>query len=171
MFSSETKIPRARVAVLIGKKGATKKEIQKRLNVKLEVSAEGDVIVSSEDSFENYLAIKIAKAIGRGFNPKIAFYLLNDQYLLEVINIKDYVGNSKVKLQRMKARVIGTQGKSWKMIEKMTDTNLAVFGKTVAIIGSNENVDVAKQAVDKLLHGADHGKMFGFIERQKSRHF
>ena len=74
-------------------------------------------------------------------------------------------------MQRMKSRVIGTQGKAWKMIEKMTDTNISVFGKTVSIIGLNEDVEIAKQAIDKLLHGADHGKMFEFIERQKARHF
>ncbi|HLD16003.1 MAG TPA: KH domain-containing protein [Candidatus Nanoarchaeia archaeon] len=171
MFSSETRIPKARVAILIGKKGATKRDIEKRLNLKIEVTPDGDVTVNGEDSFENYIAIKIIKAIGRGFNPKIALYLINDQYLLEIINIKDYVGNSKVKMQRMKSRVIGTQGKAWKMIEKMTDTNISVFGKTVSIIGLNEDVEIAKQAIDKLLHGADHGKMFEFIERQKARHF
>ena len=171
MFSTETKIPKIRVAILIGKKGITKRDIEKRLNVKIEVTPEGDVTVNGEDSFENYIAIKIIKAIGRGFNPKLALYLINDQYILEVLNIKDYVGNSKAKMQRMKSRVIGTQGKAWKMVEKMGNVNISVFGKTVSIIGLIDDVEIAKQAIDKLLHGADHGKMFDFIERQKTRHF
>ena len=171
MFSLETKIPKNRVAVLIGKKGATKKELEKRLNVDIEVNVDGEVNVTSEDNFENYICVKIIKAIGRGFNPKIAMYLINDQYILEIINMKEYSGNSKVKLQRMKSRIIGTEGKAWLMIEKMSAVNISVFGKTVSIIGLIADVEVAKQAIEKLLHGADHGKMYDFIERRKSQHF
>ena len=74
---SDIKIPKVRVAVLIGKKGVTKRLLQKKLSVKLIISPEGDVEVIGEP-FEMMVAIKVVRAIGRGFNPKIALLLMND---------------------------------------------------------------------------------------------
>ena len=43
MYEEELKIPKDRVAVLIGKKGETKRAIQSRTKTKIRVSKEGDV--------------------------------------------------------------------------------------------------------------------------------
>ena len=41
----ELKIPKARVAVLIGEKGSTKRLLEKKLKIKLNISTEGDVML------------------------------------------------------------------------------------------------------------------------------
>lgn len=167
MFSVELKIPKDRVAVLIGKKGFTKKSIQSRTHTIIEVSKEGDVLITGNESVDVFNASPVVKAIGRGFNPEIATMLLNEDYSLEIINIQDFTKKSKKKFVRMKARLIGTGGKARNVLEKLTMTDISVYGKTVSIIGKVEDVLVAKMALEKLLKGSPHGNVYKFIELQK----
>lgn len=161
----ELKIPRQRVAVLIGVKGNTKKLLEKKLKIKLEVSKEGDIIIDGEE-LDAYLAERIIKAIGRGFNPVIALTLTNEEKSLEIINIKDFSGKSKKKLTRIKARVIGRQGRARELIELLTKTDIVIYGKTVAIIGDLEKTLIAKTAIEKLLNGSPHGNVYKYIEEE-----
>lgn len=168
MFDYEIRIPKDRVAVLIGKKGAVKKKIQRLTNTKLIVdSKEGDVIVEGEDSFAAYNTKLIIKAIGRGFNPDIALLLINEDYSLEILDITEFTGKSKKNIQRIKARVIGTGGKAWKMIERLTSCHLSVYGRTVSIIGLTEEVTLARQAVEDLLKGAPHSNVYKYVQDKK----
>lgn len=168
MFDYEIKIPKDRIAVLIGKKGAVKRKIQRLTHTKLVVdSKEGDVTVESEDSFAAYSTKLIVKAIGRGFNPDIALLLTDEDYSLEILDITEFVGKSNKNLQRVKARVIGTGGKAWKMIERLTSCHLSVYGRTVGIIGPTEEVTLARQAVEDLLKGAPHGNVYRYVQDKK----
>ena len=160
---NEIKIPKARVAVLIGKKGEVKKKIEKLGKVKLNISKDGYVIIKGE-GLDCYLAIQVIRAIGRGFNPNIALDLLKENYLLDIINIKDYTGKSEKKFIRIKGRLIGKKGKAWKKIEEKTDTKISIYGKTIAIIGKIDNVYVVRRAFERLLRGAPHGKVYKFID-------
>jgi len=161
----ELKIPKSRVGVLIGKKGETKRLIQKNTKCKLEISAEGDVIITGE-SVDEFICENVVKAVGRGFNPLIALNLINDEYLLEIINIKEFTKGSEKKFKRIKSRLIGTQGKTRKVIERLTNCNLVIYGKTVSLIGGVETIIIARKGVEKLLSGSPHGNVYGFIERE-----
>ena len=167
MFSEELKITKDRVAVLIGVKGATKKKIEKKANIKLDITKEGEVTITGEDSLNIFNSVPIIKFIGRGFNPEVALKLLNEEYSYELINIYDFTGKSKAKFTRIKARLIGTKGKARSVIEKLTDTNICIYGKTVGIIGKVMDVILAKAALEKILKGAPHGNVYKFIELQK----
>ena len=169
MYSQEIKIPKERIAVLIGKKGSTKKQLQKATESIITVSKEGDVLIEGEDSLKVYSALHVIKAISRGFNPLIAQTLLNEENTMEILNIHDFTGKSKSKFTRRKARVIGTKGRAWKTIEDLTLTDISVYGKTVAIIGMHENVILAKQAIEKLLRGAPHSNVYMFLEEKRRK--
>jgi ribosomal RNA assembly protein len=168
MFSYEIKIPKNRVAVLIGKKGFVKRNIQRLTNTRLIIdSKEGDVTIESEDSFAAYNTQSIIRAIGRGFNPNIALMLINEDYSLEVLDITEFTGKSERNIKRIKARIIGTKGKAWKMIERLTGCYLSVYGKTVSIIGPVDNVVLARQAVEDLLKGAPHANAYKYVQDKK----
>ena len=165
----QLKIPNERIACLIGKKGLEKKEIEKKTKTTLKInSEEGDIIIEGE-SLNCYNCKKIIKAIGRGFNPKTALYLLDEDYYFELISIDDYSGKSKNNLTRIKARLIGIKGRAWRTIEKMTNTYLSIYGKTVGIIGLQEDVLLAKQALINLLQGSKHANVYAYIEKHKSK--
>jgi len=169
-MSEELKIPKERIAVLIGEKGTTKRKIQKLTNTKITVSSkEGDVLIEGEDNYQLYLTKNIVSAIGRGFNPEIALKLLKEDYTFDIINIHEFSGKSKKQEERIKSRVIGKEGKARNTLEKMTNTSISVFGKTVGVIGNLEDVYLAKKALDKLLNGSPHSNVYKYIEREKER--
>mgnify|MGYP001559735031 FL=1 len=165
---ADLKIPKARVAVLIGKKGVGKRFLEKKLKVKIRVDKEGEVQIEGE-GIDAMVAQRIVRAIGRGFNPKITLLLQHDTYHMEIVQIKDFA-HSAADVARIKARMIGTKGKAWKMLERLLEVDISVYGNTVSIIGEAEKIELAKQAVEKLLQGAPHGKVYLFIEKQKKIH-
>ncbi len=163
----EIRIPKDRIAILIGKKGEVKREISKLTNTKLQInSKEGDIIINGDDGFNVYLAKKIINAIGRGFNPEIALALLNDDNNLEIIDISYFSRKTKNDLKRIKSRLIGTKGKAKKLIEDLADVELSIYGKTISIIGNQINLSIARHAVINLLQGSRHGNVYSYLEKQ-----
>lgn len=170
MYQEEIKIPKERIAILIGKKGKTKTEIEKKTNTQIEVSsAEGDVTIKGEDSLEVYKTVNIVKSIGRGFNPEAALMLLNKDFCLEIVNIKDFTGKSKKKFTRIKSRIIGAKGKARRVLEELTNTEISVYGKTVCIIGEVEKAIFTREAVERILSGAPHSNVYAWIEKNKEK--
>ena len=166
-MQEEVKIPKERIAILIGEKGSTKRKIQTKTHTKIQVNShEGDVVITGENSLEVLNAKTIIKAIARGFTPKIALKLLNDELILEIINIKDFSGKSKKSEERLKSRIIGTGGKARRTLERMTNTDIRVYGKTVAIIGKQEDVYLAKRGAEIILNGAPHSNAYIWIKKQ-----
>jgi ribosomal RNA assembly protein len=169
-FSYEIKIPKERVAVLIGKGGETKKDIEESTSSYIDVdSKEGDVIIKGPDSLKIFTALNVVRAIGRGFNPDIALLLLKSDYSLELLNISDYVGKSTNKTIRFKGRIIGKEGKSRQVIEELSETYISVYGKTVGIIGMPENVSAARRAIESLLGGAPHSHVYKWLEKRRTQ--
>ena len=129
-YSYELKISKDRLAVLIGKDGEVKKDLESATNTEITIdSREGDILVSGEDALGLYTAREIIKAIGRGYNPNIAKMLLKADYCFEIIVVSDFAGKSKDAIGRLKGRVIGRDGKSRKVIEELTETYISVYGK------------------------------------------
>lgn len=170
MYQEELKIPKDRIPILIGKKGTDKSKLEKLTNTKITVnSKEGDVLIEGNDSFNVFKTKKVITGIARGFNPDSCYDLLSENYALEILNIQDFVGKSKSRIQTIKSRVIGTKGKARKLVERLTHCEICVYGKTVSILGTVENCYIAKRAVEMLLNGSPHGNVYGWIERQKTR--
>lgn len=168
-YSYELKIPRDRIAVLIGKKGEIKSQLEEETKTKIKVdSDEGDVTISGDDALNLYTTREMIKAVGRGFNPDIAKLLLKQDYCFEAIMLADY-GKTKNDFERLKGRVIGTEGKCRKLIENLTETYISVYGKTISIIGETENATIARRAVDSLLKGSTHSTVYRFLEKQRSQ--
>ena len=168
-FRYELKIPKERIAVLIGREGKTKGEIEKSTKTTLDIdSKEGDIIIIGEDGLGIYTAKEVITAIGRGFNPEIALLLLKVDYSFELINLADVVGKSKQGQLRIKGRIIGTQGKTRAHLEELTETYISVFGKTVAIIGTTESVQMAHNAIEMIIEGSTHSSVYKWLERKRS---
>ena len=166
-YSYELKVPKNRVAVIIGKNGDIKKDIEESTKTKLAIdSKEGDIFVSGEDALGLYTAREIIKAIGRGFNPEIARLLLKPDYVFEVVDVSEFV-KSKESMLRLKGRVIGKEGKSRRLIEELTECNISVFGKTISIIGLPEPVANSRRAIESLLKGSTHANVYKWLERRR----
>ncbi|MEM0282548.1 MAG: RNA-processing protein, partial [Desulfurococcaceae archaeon] len=106
------KIPVERVGVLLGGGGAVKKEIEEKTRTMLTIDpTTGSIII--EPAFPNTTALELMKAqniiraIGCGFSPERAFRLLEDDQILEVIDVRQYVGDKPNHLKRVLGRIIG----------------------------------------------------------------
>ncbi len=161
-------LPKDRVGVAIGKNGKVKEEIERRGKVKLSFDSEGGEvwITSGEDPLSTLKVKNVLRAIGRGFSPEKAFRLFEDDQYLEVINLADYV-NSEKAMVRLKGRVIGERGRTRETIETVSGVHVSVYGKTVALIGELEKLQVAKRAIEMLLEGAKHSTVYRFLERAR----
>jgi ribosomal RNA assembly protein len=167
IFRYELRIPKDRIAVLIGKDGEIKEKLESATHSRLEVdSREGDVFVIGHDVLNLYQLRDIVKAIGRGFNPEIALLLLRSDYAFELIQLSDYSPHKNHQI-RLKGRVIGKGGKTRELIEELTDIHISVYGKTIAIIGPIENANVASRAIDMLLSGSPHSNVYKWLEKKR----
>jgi ribosomal RNA assembly protein len=164
------KIPKDRIAVLIGVKGAGKKELEEYSYSKISIdSKEGDVTISGKDAIKLYELREVVKAIGRGFSPETARLLLKPDYMLEVISLKDYGVDNKNKLIRVRSRIIGTGGKARRTLETLTRTNLSIYGKTISVLGEANDVANAKRAIDMLITGSMHSGVYKWLEGQRRK--
>lgn len=166
-YSYEIKIPKERIAVLIGKEGTVKRDIERQLDIRIEIdSSEGDVTITGKDALQLLAGREIIKAIARGFNPEIALLLLKPDYTLDVINLADAARTPK-DLERLKGRIIGAGGKSRRVIEDLTETNISVYGKTVSIIAEIDAMLIARHAIEMLIEGSCHRNVYKWLEKQR----
>ncbi len=165
-FVLSLKIPKERIAVLIGTKGEIKKKIEEVTNSKLNIdSEEGDVFIKGDDGLNIYTAREIVKAIARGFNPNIAMLLLKQDYSFELIDLKSI--KSKNSMMRIKGRIIGDEGRARKNIERLTDTKISIYGKTIGIIGRVEHSNICKKAIESLIAGSPHSSVYRWLEKKR----
>ncbi len=163
------KIPKERLGILIGRKGSVKKKIEELLSVKLYIdSKEGIIRIKnlSDDVLAVWKARDIVRAIGRGFSPEKALKLVSDDYILNIIDLTEIVGDSRKALIRQKGRIIGEGGRTRRFIEEMTGADLSIYGKTVSIIGTFDEVQVAREAVLMLANGKPHGAVYRMLQRK-----
>jgi len=166
-FRYELKIPKERIAVLIGTSGIEKSKLEKQTHTQITIdSKEGDVIIEGTDALLLYTCREIVRAIARGFNPDIATLLLKPDYGLEVITILDFA-KSKNDVIRLKGRLIGEKGKSRNTIEDLSGAPLSIYGKTISIIGDFEGLQIARRAIEMLLQGSAHRNVYKWMETQK----
>jgi Predicted RNA-binding protein (contains KH domains) len=50
---------------------------------------------------------------------------------------------------------------------EMAEVNMAVYGKTVSLIGEMDNIMIAKEAIEMILNGSRHKSVYGFLEHKK----
>lgn len=168
MYQGELKIPKERIAIMIGQKGAIKRELEKKTCTKLFIDAKENLVtIRAEHSIDLYKAEPVIRSIGYGFNPRVAERLLDEECCLETIEIKEFAGKSRDKFVRLKSRCIGKNGKARKNIEQLTNTHIAISDSLISIIGKIEEVIIAKQAMENLLHGSKHSNVYRYIIKRK----
>ncbi|WP_457614392.1 KH domain-containing protein [Methanopyrus sp.] len=173
--TERVKIPKDRIGVLIGKDGETKRYIEEKTGVELRIDSNtGEVEIRPTERVKDPLDIIKAKecvlAIGRGFSPERAFRLLREEDAsLEVVNLYELVGRNPKALERQRARIIGREGRTRQLIEELSGADVSIRGKTVALIGTPRQLQIARKAIEMLASGAPHGRVYRFLEDQRRK--
>ena len=120
------RIPKNRIAVLIGKHGSTRKMIEEACGASIHIeSNSGDVSViwPEGEIIDPIIKMKLPDvifAIGRGLAPKRAVQLIDDEVFLRMYDIREWVGRQPNQTRRMRSRLIGTNGRIRSLIEELT---------------------------------------------------
>jgi len=171
--SGFVRIPKERVGVLVGPDGKVKAYVEEKLGVELKIDSEaGDVTIllkqNADDPSLVFRARDVVTAIGRGFAPEHAFRLIRDEdAVFDVIDLRAVFGRSESDVKRVKGRIIGMNGKTRRIIEELTTADVAVYGHTVGIIGTFEQADVARRAVQMLIEGSQHHTVYNFLANKR----
>jgi ribosomal RNA assembly protein len=171
--SAFVRIPKDRIGVLVGPDGKIKKAIEEKLAVTLQIESDtGGVTImlaeNAKDPSTLFKAKDVVTAIGRGFSPEHAFRLIRDEEaMLDIIDLRLIFGKSESDLRRVKGRIIGMDGKTRKIIEELTETNICVYGHTVGIIGNIEQVQAAREAIQMLIEGSSHGTVYRYLHKKR----
>lgn len=168
------KVPGERIGVLIGRKGAVIGKIKQECRVNVDVESEsGNVIVRYDSSSliegNPFKALEIISAIARGFSPERAFKLLDEDVVFQLLDIRDYVGNSQSSMNRLKGRIIGERGKSRRTIEELSGADVSVYGHTVGFIGIFEAIKVAVEAIVILSKGSSHRSVYAMLQNYRRK--
>lgn len=170
------RVPQDRIAVLIGSKGVARKSLQKAAGCKsLFINSEtGDVDVrwGEPGTYDPVRALKlpeVIKAIGRGMAPSKAIKLLEDDWFFRLIDLKEFVGKRSNQQRRVRARIIGSQGKIRKRIENLTGSEITIYGSTVVVVGEEDGLESAVDAIERLASGSEHGPVIKGLEKSRKR--
>ena len=166
------RVPKERIAILIGSDGEVVRQVKRMSGgVRLYVDSEsGEVNIDLGKAEDPTMALKAAdfvKAVGRGFSPERAMKLFNDDYYFQLLDIRDYCGKNPKQVRRLRSRIIGTDGKTRRIIEDLSGCELSIHGNTIGIIGSIERMSIATTAVDMVLSGSVHSSVYKFLEAKR----
>ncbi len=163
-MSEIIRIPEERIKILIGTKGQTKEKVEEKCNVSLRIS-ESEVEIDGEPA-DVFFAQDIIKAIGRGFEPRKAFMLLNPEQTFYLISLRELDLTDKT-ITRIKGRIIGEDGRIKLAIEESTDSFVSVYGSTIGIISNVETVHYAKEAISMIINGSQHSSVLAYLSKAK----
>ncbi len=138
--------------------------LEKELNVKITVDPTGAVTIEPRENTtldQIMKAKEIIEAINYGFDINTALELKKSNYVLMVIDLRDYIDKNKINhLIRIKGRIIGEEGKARKTIEELSGAKIVISDKAVAIIGEYENAKAAREAIEMLILGRQHATVY-----------
>jgi len=155
-----------RLGVIVGRDGANKSALEKAFNVILNVDSKTSTVYISPIQGMTPLEVMRAKqaieAISLGFSLEDALQLSDENWCFEVLDLNEMARNAD-DLRRIKARIIGEEGKARRNIEQMARVKIVVSEKTVGIVGECDNVEVARKALMMLVQGRSHGTVYGYL--------
>lgn len=167
-MTQHIRAPNDRIGVIIGQKGNTKKIIEEKGQCKLKIDSKTGMVQihDAKDPLEELRTRDAIAAIARGFSPEKALRIMDEEELtLETINLSNIATNEK-EIKRISSRIIGTNGRMREHIEKMTDCNISIYGKTISIIGKPKEKQTAHTSIQMLINGAPHGPVYSFLEKK-----
>lgn len=127
---------------------------------------DGKEVVITGDPFDEYNAKNVMQAFARGFDIDTACRLLSDDYYFKTIDLKD-IFSKKERIQRIKARIIGKEGRAKEYMQSISGAELSIYGDTVSVIGTVDEMRIISAALDILIEGGTHKKAYVVMEKTK----
>ena len=148
----------------ISKIKRNKRLLEKKLKVRLNIK--GNNVDLQGDEIDIFVAEKVLQAVERTFPLNTALLLIEQDYVLESLNIKDI---TKKKPDIVKARIIGTKGKTLKLLSELSECNIVLHDNIVSILGPAEKIKEAITALTNLIRGSKQSNVYKYLQKQKKK--
>jgi ribosomal RNA assembly protein len=139
----------------------SKTKLGELLNVKISLKKNELTIEGTPE--EEYTAEKVLEALMFGFPITVALMIKDEDFSFEILNIKDYT--TRKDLERIRARIIGTEGKTFRTLNQLTECYFEIKGNEIGIIGDAEYIKNAHEAVISIIHGSKQANVYSFLEK------
>lgn len=108
------------------------------------------------------MASQVLHALNYGIPYSEAITIKTEGKVFETINIKEHTRQKK--LERVRGRVIGKNGKALKTLSELTDSAMELKENTIAVVVAPENLQRTTEAVIAIIKGAKHGAVYKELE-------
>ncbi|MBD3252307.1 hypothetical protein GF386_01095 [Candidatus Pacearchaeota archaeon] len=142
-----------------------KNKLEKELDIK--IKNKGKLVLVEGLTEKEFIAIKILEAIDLNFSIDDALKLKKEEIIMQILNIKKIT--KRHDLERIRARIIGTHGKTLKTLTDLTKCSISLKDNKIGIIGDCEEIEDAIQAVKSLIQGSKQGNVYARAEKQRKR--
>jgi len=142
-----------------------KKKLEKKLNIKITNRGKEVKIIGKPEN--EYLAEKIIDALNFGFPFSVALSIKEEDFLFEILNIKEYT--KRKDLETIRARIIGKKGKTLKTFCELTKCYFELKDNCVGIIGSPEYIKNAQEAIISIIKGSKQANVYAYLEKHQIR--
>ncbi|MAH03610.1 hypothetical protein CMI39_02375 [Candidatus Pacearchaeota archaeon] len=140
-----------------------KKRLEEKLNLK--ITNRGKEVTVKGNPENEYLAEKVIDAINFGFSLKTSMLIKEEDNIFEIINIKDHT--KRKDLERIRARIIGTKGKTLKTLSELTKCHFELNENHIGIIGDPEYIENAQNAIISIIKGSKQSNVYNFLEKHQ----
>lgn len=139
-------------------------KIESKAKVRIGFRRQNSGVSISGNELNEYLVEQVVRAVDFGFDVEDALLLVNDDFVLEFIEVKEHTRRKN--LRDVRARLIGTGGKARKTIENLTGSMIVIQGNTIGLIADSRHLEAVVQGIELLIQGAKHGNVFAYLEKQ-----
>lgn len=140
-----------------------RKKLEEALSVK--ITNRGKEIFIDGLPEDEYTAEKVLQALDFGFPFSQALSIKTENLEFEKIPIKS--GTRQKNLERVRARIIGTKGKTIKTISHLSDCLLEIKDNEVGVICDAERMRTVIEAINSILRGAKISNVYSYLEKHQ----
>ena len=140
-------------------------QVQKQFeqHVHVKIGNKGKILEIEGKPEDEYIAEKIIHALDFGFPVKVAMLLAEEDYLFDIVKIKALARSHN--RERIRARIIGTHGKTLKNLSTVSNCFFELKDNEVGIIGNAEHISYGRQAIESLIKGAKQANVYSYLEK------
>jgi len=142
-----------------------RKLLESKLKVKITINKEEPETQGEEVAC--YVAEKVFHAMDNGFSAEKALLLINEDFVFEQIPIRSIT--KKKNLNSVRGRIIGTKGKTLRLISELSGCDVELDDKIVGIIGPAEKIKDAVNAIKSIIQGSKQSNVYSYLERQRRK--
>jgi len=140
-----------------------KGRLEKALNIK--ITNRGKEVTIEGLPEDEYIAEKVIDALNFGFPFSIALLIHDQDFMFEILNIKNYT--KRKDFSAVRARIIGKKGKTLKTMNELTKCYFEIKDNSVGIVGDPEYIRNAQEAMISLIRGAKQSNVYTWLEKNQ----